>query len=488
MEMVLRELIKDLKEKRVEGRQDLVIRGIECDSRKVEEGFLFVCIPGFNFDGHKFIPEAIKRGSRVVVVEKDVKTAKDVTVIKVPNTRYALAVLANRFYGYPSKKLQVVGIAGTNGKTTTTYLVRDVLKKAGKKVALFGTIEYDLGNRTLPASTTTPQSLELQAMLNELVNKEFEYVVMEVSTHATVLDRVTGCEFDIGVFTNISRDHMDFHKTMENYLEAEIKFFRLLSRTGRRAVINIDDPYAEHIIKNTRTEILTYGINDKNADIRAFDIKVSKTGSRFNVVTPLGETVFYLRLPGRYNVYNALAAVGVGISEGLNLNEIREAIAHASVRGRFERIDCGQSFDVIVDYAHTPDALQKALETARGLSEGRIIVVFGCGDDKDRRPLMGVVAARMSDIAILTSDNSRNEEPSEIISDIESGIKKVDNSFQYLVIEDRFEAITQALEMAKEGDLVLIAGKGHEEYQIIKDRKIPFNDRKVAERILKNGL
>ncbi len=509
--MILRELIEDLKEKDIEGNQDIEVRGIACDSRKVEKGFLFVCIAGFNFDGHTFIPEAIKKGACTLVVEKDIGSVKGITAIRVPNARYALGILANKFYDCPSSKLRVMGITGTNGKTTTTYLVRQILREAGKRTALFGTIAYQLGDRTLPAHCTTPQSLELQSMFKKLVEENFDSVVMEVSSHALALDRVAGCEFDVGVFTNLDRDHLDFHKTMENYLEAKTKLFRLLNhspKTYKRAIINIDSPYAEHIIKNTKVKILTYGVK-READIRAYDISLSFNGLKFNVATPLGKATIHLQLHGRHNVYNALAAIGVGINEGISLDEIREAIAKLeSVPGRFEKIDCGQPFNVVVDYAHTPDALKKALETARELTKERVIVVFGCGGDRDKtkRPLMGEVAAAHSDIIILTSDNPRSEEPIRIIKEIEAGINpalscyaetlrsKKGRGYDYLIIEDRFEAIKEALSLARDGDLVLIAGKGHEDYQIIsaqgssafggKDKRIRFNDKDVVKKLL----
>jgi len=511
MAKLLKELIEDLKEKDINGNQDVEVVGIACDSRKVEEGFLFVCIAGFNFDGHVFIPEAIKKGACVLVVEKDIGPVEGITVIKVPNTRYALGILANRFYGCPSSKLRIIGITGTNGKTTTSYLIRRILKEAGKKTALFGTITYQLGDKVLTASYTTPQNLELHSMFKELVEENFDCVVMEVSSHALALDRTAGCEFDVGVFTNLSRDHLDFHKTMENYLETKTKLFRCLSPTsqkynhlsadkaGERAIINIDDPYASHIIKNTEVKILTYGI-EQEADIRAYNIENLREGLKFNVTTPQGKTTIFLQLLGKHNVYNALAAIGVGIGEGISLNEIRQGLAKLkNVPGRFERIDCGQPFNVVVDYAHTPDALKKVLETARELTRKRVIVVFGCGGERDKtkRPLMGEVAASYSDIIILTSDNPRSEEPIKIIKEIERGINpalscytvalrsKKGQGRDYLIIENRFEAIKEALSLARDGDLILIAGKGHEDYQIVKDKRIPFSDRKIVQKILR---
>lgn len=492
---ILRELIVDLKKKKVQGREDLEIRGLAADSRKVEKGFLFICIPGFNVDGHAFIPEALARGASALITEKEIKPIKGVTWIKVPNARYALSILANKFYGYPSRKLCLIGVGGTNGKTTTTYLVKVIMEEAGKKVALLGTIAYQWGSKSKPAPWTTPPSLELQIMLKKLVEEGFDGVVMEVTSHALVLDRVAGCEFDVGVFTNFSQDHLDFHQTMENYLEAETQLFRLLNQATERpkkkkAIINIDSPYAEHIIKNTQGEILTYGI-ERQADIKAHSIKLSGDGLRFRIITPVGEAFIESFLFGKHNVYNILAAIGVGINEGIGLKKIEAALLKLkSVPGRFEFINYGQSFKIVVDYAHTPDALQNVLRTARELTRGKVIVVFGCGGDRDqvKRPLMGEVAARYSDIIILTSDNPRSEAPSQIIKEIEVGVKRVKPCCYYLIQEDRLKAIKEALKLTEGGDLVLIAGKGHENYQIIKNKSYPFNDKEVVKRLLRESI
>lgn len=493
MKIILRELIEDLTDIKIDGNRNVEVRGITSDSNIVEKDFLFACIPGFNFDGHAFIPQAIEKGACVLVVEKDIRPVEGVTVIKVPSTRYALGLLGSRFYGHPSSRLRVIGITGTNGKTTTSYMVKQILKEGGKKTALFGTIAYQLGNKILPASTTTPHSLELQSMFKELVEEGFDSVVMEVTSHALALYRVIGCEFGVGVFTNLGRDHLDFHKTMENYLEAKTELFRLLSLpfkgfNKKRAVINIDSPHAEHIIRNTKVKILTYGI-EKEADIRAYDIKLCWKGLNFNVTTPIGKTAISLKLLGKYNVYNTLAAIGVGISEGISLDEIKRAMAGLEdIQGRFEQVDCGQPFNVVIDYAHTPDALKEVLRAARELTAKRVLTLFGCGGDRDKtkRPLMGEVAAAYSDIIVLTSDNPRSEDPLKIIKEIETGIKRSDfPKDKYLIIENRLEAIDKALTMAGEGDLVIIAGKGHEDYQIIKDKRIFFSDREAVKKLLK---
>lgn len=478
--MILRELIKELNYKEIKGIQELEIEGIACDSREVKQGFLFVAILGFNFDGHRFIPDAMKNGAVGLVVDRDVKVGRSLTVIKTRNTRHSLGILASRFYDHPSKNLSVIGIAGTNGKTTITYLTKEILKRAGRKTALLGTISYQLGEDVSPAPWTTPPSLELQAMLKRLVQENFDTVVMEVTSHSLELDRVVGCEFDVAVFNNLTRDHLDFHKTMENYLNAVTKLFNLLKGNGKYAVINVDSPYAEHIIKNTAVEVLKYGIREK-ADIRAYDIE----GSKFTVNTPIGTTTVHIQLPGEHNVYNALAAIGVGITQGIALEVIRDGISQLkNVPGRFERIETGQPFSVVVDYAHTPDALENVLKTARRLIRERVITVFGCGGDRDKtkRPLMGEIAAAHSDIVILTSDNPRGEDPMEIIEEVKLGIER--SSSEYLIVEDRFEAIRTALTTAREGDMVLIAGKGHEDYQIIKDKRYHFDDREVVRKLL----
>lgn len=484
----LRDIIADLGEYETSGNLDVNISGISSDSRQIKKGFLFAAISGFNLDGHAFISQALKAGAAALLVEKDIGCRKSVATVKVTNSRRALGLIASRFYGYPSRKLKMIGVGGTNGKTTTTYLIKGLLSKADIKTAVLGTIAYQDGNAIKPSSMTTPDSLQLQSILAKLFKANFAAAVMEVTSHALVLDRVIGCNFNVGVFTNFSRDHLDFHETMENYLEAETELFRLLNN-DQWAVINRDDAVSSHIIKNTRARALTYSIGQK-ADIVAHDIKFSIKKSTFKLETPLGKTSIELKLPGRFNVLNALAAVGVGITQGISLRTISEGISSVeSVPGRFELVNCGQPFNVVVDYAHTDDALKNILQTVRSLCKGRIITVFGCGGERDKgkRPIMGEAVANLSDLIILTSDNPRSEDPEEIIKDIEAGIKMtVFNN--YFKISDRFDAISKALSFAQKDDLVLIAGKGHENYQVLKDKVIPFVDKEVVEKILRRTL
>ncbi len=480
----LNELLDVLKEKEVSGPQDIEIKGINYVSERVEEGSLFVAIKGFRTDGHLFINEALLKGARAVVVEKKVPLGEGVTGILVPDTRKALALLADRFYYHPSKRLKLIGITGTNGKTTTSYLIEAILTANRKRCGLLGTIAHKIGGKTIPAQITTPESLDLQRYFSQLVEKRIRYAVMEVSSHSLELFRIEKVKFSIAVFTNLSIDHLDFHQTIDAYLEAKTGLFKRLAKRAF-AVINIDDPRSKYIKERTPCSILTYGI-EKEADIRARDIELSLKGSSFRVKTNQGDLDINLPLPGRHNVYNALAAIGVCSLLKIPPSAIKKGLERVkSIPGRFERIDEGQDFSVIVDYAHTDDALERVLVTCRELTKGRIILVFGCGGDRDRskRPLMGEVAARCSDYTIITNDNPRSEEPLSIASSIEVGMER--GNGRYTIILDREEAIRKALEEAALGDLVLIAGKGHETTQTIGTQVLPFDDREVARRILR---
>jgi UDP-N-acetylmuramoyl-L-alanyl-D-glutamate--2,6-diaminopimelate ligase len=530
----LARLLSGLHEKQVFGDQDLEITGLAYDSRKVRPGFLFVAIKGYRHDGRSFIPDAISNGAVAIVLparhwpepqamagpvdtkfingageEGDISVEEGIVRIVVPNSRAALAVLANEFYGYPSRELRMVGITGTNGKTTTAYLVEGVLDQAGFKVGLMGTIEHRMAQSRQPAQITTPESLDLQDMLARIVQKGFDYAVMEVSSHSLVLHRVDLVEFDVGVFTNLSPEHLDFHVHLSNYLQSKAELFLQLGegagRQGRAslaplrgrsgasagkashpvALINADDRYSQYIMAHTPAKVITYGIKP-GADIRAYNIGSTLNGVSFSLQSPAGQCDIRLKLIGDYNVYNALAAVGVGLSQGIGLKEIREGLKNVStIPGRFELIDEGQDFLVVIDYAHTEGALQEVLKAARRLTTGRIISVFGCGGDRDKskRHRMGEISGRYSDYTVLTSDNPRSEEPLGIISQIELGLKR--NQGDYRVIQDRYQAISQALSLARAGDLVIVAGKGHESCQIFKDKTIPFDDRQAVREILK---
>ncbi|MCK4436584.1 UDP-N-acetylmuramoyl-L-alanyl-D-glutamate--2,6-diaminopimelate ligase [bacterium] len=490
--MKLKELLKNLEIKSIHGSNDREISSIAYDSRKAEKGSLFTCLKGYRLDGHAFISEAIERGAVALLVEGGRMDRGDITYVVVQDTRLALARISDNFYGHPSGRIKVIGVTGTNGKTTTTYLTESILKTAGDKVGLVGTINYRWGERILPAGNTTPQSLDLQRMLSEMVKAGCSYAVLEVSSHSLDQHRVDFIEFDVAAFTNLSLDHLDYHGSFSHYLKAKSKLFQQLKDEGvkkeeKTSLINIDDRYRRHLLKVAGGKVLTYGIR-RRADIRASRISSHLSGLSFQAETPDGAFPVKMKLIGTVNVYNALAAIGVGISQGIKLDCIKEGLETAQgVPGRFEFIDCGQDFTVIVDYAHTPSALEDLLMLAKsmanGMARGRVITVFGCGGDRDKRkrPLMGKISSRYSHLSILSSDNPRSEEPGMIISEIRRGFGRRRN---YLVVEDRFQAIKEALARARKDDVVIIAGKGHESYQVLKDTVVAFDDREVVRKIL----
>ena len=481
---------------------DPLVSGVAYDSRTVVPGDLFVCIEGLKQDGHVFAKDAVAGGAVAVVAREGRPLGEGgrglgVPVIRVRDTREALALVSSAFFGHPSKKMRVIGVTGTNGKTTTTYLTRAVLSAAGRTVGLIGTVENVVGTRTLPVVRTTPEAPDLQRLFSDMVDCGSSHVVMEASSHALDLKRVAGTEFDIGVFTNLTQDHLDYHRTMESYFQAKAKLFAGLGRTyhgspkpGRKAaVVNVDDPVGERLVRLTDVPVVTYGMSE-TAAVRATDVSIGLTGTSYRAITPAGEVRLALKLLGRFNVYNSLAAMSVGLVEDVPLDVIAGALESSrGVPGRFELVDEGQDFAVVVDYAHTPDGLKNVLESAREVSEGRVIVVFGCGGDRDRlkRPIMGDIAARLADFVIITSDNPRSEDPEAIVREIERGVVGVPGA-TYAVCVDRREAIQRAVTEAGRGDVVVIAGKGHETYQIFKDRTVQFDDREVARDSLRSLL
>ncbi len=482
----------------IQGRLEQEIRAVAHDSRQVVPGTLFVCLAGVHVDGHDFIDAAVKQGAVAVLVEKDVpaNAFEDITVIKVADTRKAMQVIVPYFFDYPGHKLRMIGVTGTNGKTTTTYLIRSILRQAGHKAGLIGTIQTMIGDQVLPVKNTTPDVIELQSILAEMVDKGMEYVIMEVSSHALALGRVAGCEFDVAVFTNMTQDHLDFHQTFENYIEAKAELFRSLNKAdskkqGKTAVVNLDDPTGKTMAANANCPVISYAVNNM-AVITADNPAVAATGSSFTIQGPFGAIPLTLSITGMFNVYNVLAATGAALAEKIDPAIIRQALeSFSSVPGRFELVQAGQPFTVIVDYAHTPDGLENVLKTAKQFATAKIIVVFGCGGDRDRtkRPIMGKLATVYGDIVLATSDNPRSEEPGKILEDIEVGIKDAlasgHSGKSYQVIIDRRQAITQAIQLAGPQDVVLIAGKGHETYQILKDRTIDFDDRQVAREVIR---
>lgn len=490
----LQELINLLPNTIIQGSAEVLITDLAQDSRKIMAGTLFVCLSGVKNDGHDYIMQAYRQGAVAVLVEKDVENIpQDLTIIKVANTRTAMMVIAPYFFEYPSHKLRMIGVTGTNGKTTTTYLIRSILQQAGFEVGVVGTIQNSIGDRVIPAQNTTPDVIDLQKLLNQMVEAGMDYVVMEVSSHALALNRVAGCEFDVGIFTNMTRDHLDFHGTFENYLEAKTKLFQSLSneanrKMGKSAIINADDKAAISILEKTKCKTITYGIHNQ-VDLQAKHANIQATGAQFDINGSFGVLPLRLKITGLFNVYNVLSAVGAALAEGIEPSIIKTALeGFQSVPGRFELIDVGQPFSVIVDYAHTPDGLENILKTAQQIATRRIIVVFGCGGDRDKtkRPIMGQLAATYGNVVIATSDNPRTEDPDSILSEIENGILEVLTEGKvYEKIRDRRQAIERALHLAEADDIVIIAGKGHENYQILKDRTISFDDKEVAKAIIK---
>jgi UDP-N-acetylmuramoyl-L-alanyl-D-glutamate--2,6-diaminopimelate ligase len=487
--MKLSDILKDVESLQVEGSLDRDITGIVYDSRRVMPGNLFVAVRGAHTDGHRFVDMAIDRGAAAILLEEDAGISPRATRIRVQDARRTMALAADRFYSHPSQQLKVVGITGTNGKTTTAFMTKAIMEAADIATGLLGTVQYEVGERIIPAVRTTPESVEIQSLFSQMVRWECGGVAMEVSSHALDQHRVAGVDFDVAVFTNLTQDHLDYHGTMENYFEAKAKLFAGLGRLRKpgRAVVNADDEYGRRLIARWGGEnaVLTYGVLS-DALLRAEDVRMSANGTHFVVRTPRGSRPITLPLIGRYNVHNALAAIGAGLALDIELSTIQYALANLPpVRGRLEAVPTQENFHVFVDYAHTEDALRHALQAVAELTKGRLIVVFGCGGDRDKgkRGPMGAVAAELADFTILTSDNPRTEDPREILRQVEAGFPAA-KANRCLVLEDRREAIERALDAAKPGDTVLVAGKGHETYQEFANTTVPFSDRQVIEECL----
>jgi UDP-N-acetylmuramoyl-L-alanyl-D-glutamate--2,6-diaminopimelate ligase len=487
--MELEQLVRELRGPIVTGSLDRRITSLSYDSREVGPGSLFVAIRGSVVDGHSFIEQAIDRGAIVIVSEEPGLTQR-ATHIQVPDSRDALARLAAAFYSNPSRLLRMIGVTGTNGKTTTTFLIKHLLERAGQRTGLIGTVSYEIGERVLPASRTTPESLDLQSILAQCVDARCGNVVMEVSSHALELDRVDGISFRVAIFTNLTQDHLDFHRGMKEYFEAKARLFagmRDSEGKSRTAIINVDDAYGQQLIARFGRDvsIITFGMGAR-ADFRASNFKIESTGTSYQL--DIKGKSFLVRLPliGRFNIYNSLAALAAMQALGLDVRAAVLALARApQVPGRLEAVPARRQFQVFVDYAHTDDALLNVMKTCRDLSPNRLIVVFGCGGnrDKSKRPLMGAVADQNADYSIVTSDNPRKEDPTQIIRDIETGFR----SKRFESVLDRREAITRAIRLAQPRDIVLIAGKGHEKYQEFADRTIPFDDIEVAARAVEEN-
>lgn len=469
-----------------QGDSETACTSVVHDSRRARPGSLFVAVPGFQYDGHRFVADAVAAGAVAVVAERPVEVPPEVAVIQVESSRRALAQLSATFYRHPSHRIRVVGVTGTNGKTTTTHLIRAILMEQGYRVGMIGTVHNFVGEAPLPVVRTTPEAPDVQALLAQMVDIGTEYCVLEVSSHALDLHRVDTVEFDAGVFSNLTQDHLDFHGDLTRYRDAKAKLFEMVGRPGvkggpKSVVLNADDPASAYYQRCTAAPVISYGL-DSGADITAHDVVVTSKGSSFTLAAPLGEVQINLKLAGRFNVYNALAAAALCLQEGVDLETIKRALERTSgVAGRLEAVHAGQPFGVFVDYAHTPDGLENVLRTAQGFARGRVIVVFGCGGDRDRskRPRMGRIAARLADYTIITSDNPRTEDPEMIMADVEAGVRYGGCAF-YEAMPDRSEAIAHAIGIARPDDVVVIAGKGHETYQIFRDRTVPFDDREVA--------
>ncbi|MCH5584700.1 UDP-N-acetylmuramoyl-L-alanyl-D-glutamate--2,6-diaminopimelate ligase [Shimazuella sp. AN120528] len=489
--MKLSELVDVLHVKEWSNPSDRQITGIETDSRKVKQGNLFIALRGFTVDGHDYIQTAVENGAVAVLVEESVETT--VPVIRVPDTRRAMGFLANTFYQFPSRQLKLIGITGTNGKTTTSHLIEQILTSVGRETGIIGTIGVKIKDNVIPVKNTTPDVVDLQKSLRYMVDEGAEYTVMEVSSHALHLGRTRGSHYHIAVFTNLTQDHLDYHETMEQYREAKGLLFSQLGNDythekekSQVAVLNVDDAASSYFATITPAQVITYGIS-KQADVRAVNIEHRVDGVSFELHTYQGNVSIRLPLFGTFNVYNSLAAASVALVEGISLAKIKQALESLTgVDGRFESVQAGQDYTVLVDYAHTPDSLQNVLTTAKSFAKGKVICVVGCGGDRDRgkRPLMAKIATEISDYAVITSDNPRTEEPKAIIADMVEGIPFSATQF-YTTIEDRKAAIEYAVQLAKTGDVVLIAGKGHETYQEINGVRYPFDDRKIAYEAIK---
>ncbi|MGJ9381314.1 UDP-N-acetylmuramoyl-L-alanyl-D-glutamate--2,6-diaminopimelate ligase [Salipaludibacillus sp. CF4.18] len=471
------------------GTKNPEITHVEMDSRLVKKNSLFFCVPGFTVDGHEFAEQAIQKGAVALVVEKELTI--DVPMIKVRDVKRAMAILSAHFYGLPSSKLHMIGVTGTNGKTTTTHIIEKILSDFKMETGIIGTMYMKYKGKEISVKNTTPESLVLQKEFAEMVKENVEAVTMEVSSHALELGRVHGTDFNIGVFTNLSQDHLDYHGTMEKYGQAKGLLFAQLGSNfdksvKKTAVLNVDDKHFNTLETMTAVPIITYGIEEQ-ADFRAKDVKIREDGTNFTLEVAGEEYLFKLYLTGLFSVYNVLAAAAAAYASGVPLSSIKTSVeAIKGVSGRFERIEGDTPYHVIVDYAHTPDSLKNVLETIKGFAKGKVSVIIGCGGDRDRskRPLMASIADELADFVYLTSDNPRSEEPLSILYDMKQGIK----GDRYKIIEDRKTAIITAINQASQDEVILIAGKGHETYQIIGDQTFSFDDREIAREAMRERI
>ena len=480
--MLLQYLIEDLNAKAY-GETNKEITGIEYNSEKINEGNIFVAIHGLNENGHSYIGSAIEKGAVAVVVQRgesiDIQSlSQKATIIEVEDSRIALAKLANVYYDRPASKLKLIGITGTKGKTTTAHMIRDIMLAGGKKVGMIGTIYNTYGDKVIEADRTSPESLDLHRLLKDMVDSGMEYVVMEVSSHAIALNRVYGLHFEIGVFTNLGQEHLDFHGDMDTYLKTKAKLFDMCSF----GIINSDDVYTTKLLRLIPCKYAKYGL-DNESNVTAKDIRINNNYTDFKMYVNKHLETIRLGIPGKYSVYNALAAIAVTSMLGAQMQDILVSLANIKVPGRSEIVDIEKSFAVLIDYAHTPESLESILVNTKKYIKGRAICVFGCGGDRDKtkRPEMGRIAGKNADFTVITTDNPRTEKTKDIIADIEKGIKETKGL--YKVIENRKEAIEFAMRIAWKNDTIILAGKGHEKYQIIGNKKIDFDEREIVKSI-----
>ena len=487
--MNLKSILSGIEGLKAKGTLDMEIMGVAHDSRKVKEGYVFIAVKGYDVDGHNYIHQAIENGAKAIVVEeissiKQSGLPEDITFVVAPNTREALAKIACNFYDNPSKKFNLIGITGTKGKTTTTFMIKSILEKGGQKVGLIGTVANYIGDKNLgESSRTTPESLELQELFAEMVKEKVDTVVMEVSSQSLKLHRVDGCDFNIGVFTNFSEDHISEkeHPDMQDYFNSKLKLFDMC----KKGFINVDDYQVAKVKKLVKNcDIKTYGI-DNSADLLAKDITVTNASVDFKVKIGQRNERVKTGIPGRFSVYNSLAAISVASVFGIDAEKIKEALLEVRVPGRSELVDNKKELTIMIDYAHSPESLQNILSAVKSYTRGRVISVFGCGGDRDpgKRPQMGEISGNIADFTIITSDNPRTEDPTEIVKEIEVGTKKTKG--KYIAIVDRIEAIKYAIDMANKNDIIVLAGKGHETYQEINGKKYPFDEIEIIKKLIK---
>ncbi|MFW5979211.1 MAG: UDP-N-acetylmuramoyl-L-alanyl-D-glutamate--2,6-diaminopimelate ligase [Halanaerobium sp.] len=478
--MELKKILKNIDFKLKSGSLNKNITEVKYDSREIKKDNLFIAISGFKADGHQFIDQAVKNGARTVMIEKELADYQSgVSYIKVENSRKAMAQLAKNFFENPLKELKLIGITGTNGKTTTSYLLYNILKEYAGQAALFGTIKNIIGEQELYTNRTTPESIDLYRYFSKMREEKVKYGVMEVSSHALDLYRVEGMKFSAAIFTNISQEHLDYHKNMENYREVKSRLFAQLDQ-GQPAVINLDDSNSEYIAEKSAGDNYFYSLESKKADLYTINYKLHQKGMEYMTAGRI-DNLFELNLGGIFNIYNSLAAVLTADLLGVDLQTINKALKKlSSVPGRFEIINAGQDFQIVVDYAHSPDGMKNVLDTAADMDKNRLIVLFGCGGDRDRskRPVMASLAEEYADYTIISNDNPRSEDPEAIFAQIKTGFSK--DFKDYEIIADRKKAIETAIKMAEQNDLVLLLGRGHEPYQVFKNKKIELDDRQVA--------